>query len=453
MSVLRTVCDVIWCPWLLGLVLLTGLVYSVGSGWFQIFGCRTWLGATVGSLLHPGEKRRSGGLTSVQALATALASTIGTGSIAGVATAIVLGGPGAVLWMWVCAILGMMTACGEKLLAVDSQRPDPTGGFQGGPMFCLRDQLGWRRLAVWFALACLPAGVIGGGVVQSASISSALNAAFGWDPLAVGVVVAVCAGLVMVGGVERIAGASSAMVPVMALLYLGGGGLVLICQAQALPGALALIFRCALDPAAALGGGTGYTVSLALRYGVARGVFTNEAGLGTSAMVHGAARVDHPARQGMWGIFEVFVSTLLVCTMTALVILVGGVYDPAAPEGLTGAPLTAASFAGTLGPVGSGVVAVSLLLFAFSSILGWSYYGGQGLRFLMGSDKLVPVYRGAFLFCVAAGSVWDGELVWLLVDLSSALMAFPNLLALLALSPRALRLLQNWADTKLGAGT
>lgn len=443
MTILAKTADALWNPWLLGLFLFTGLVYSAGSGFFQLFEAKLWLRSTLGSLLR--RRRDAGdGLSPLQALATALASTMGTGSIAGVAVALTLGGPGAIFWMWVSAFLGMMTGCGEKLLAVQYQRPAPGGGLQGGPMFYLRDGAGSPFLAGWFALACLPATLAGGDLVQSSSIALSLEAAFGVDRLLTGLVTALLAGLVMVGGIGRIAGVASALVPAMALLYLGSGTAVLLCRASALPGALRAIFSCALSPAAPLGGGAGWTVASALRYGVARGVFTNEAGLGTSAMAHGAARTDHPARQGMWGIFEVFLSTLVVCTMTALVILVSGVWQPQDPSGLTGAPLTAAAFGSVLGPAGEGIVALSLLLFAFSSILGWSYYGQQSLRYLTGDDRFLPAYRGVFLACTLAGALWEPAGVWQLVDLCNALMALPNLAALLLLAPQSLRTLSRW---------
>lgn len=453
MSLLVQLSQAIWVPWLLGGFLLTGLYLSLCLGFLPLFRPGLWLSATLGSLLRRDSRRIKGGLSPVQALATALASTIGTGSIAGVAAALYLGGPGAIFWMWVSALLGMSTACLEKLLSVRYQRPAPGGGLQGGPMFYLRDGLGCPLLAVWFALACLPGTLAGGNLVQSASISSALHAAFGWNQLAVGLATALLAGLVMVGGVGRIARVSSALVPAMALLYLGSGALVLVLRAQQLPRALALIFSCALSPSAAFGGGSGYALSVALRYGVARGVFTNEAGLGTSAMAHGAARADHPARQGMWGILEVFISTILVCSVTALVILVSGIYDPAAAltqiqagaAAPLGAPMTAAAFSAVLGPPGSAVVAVSLLLFAFSSILGWSYYGQQALRYLSGGERLTLAYRLVFLACIVLGAVADAGWVWQLVDLCNALMALPNLTALILLAPQASALLLDWA--------
>lgn len=442
MTWMQTLSERLWSPWLLGLFLVTGLVYSAGSGFFQFFDASLWLRATFGSLFHRRE-RVNDGLSPVQALATALASTMGTGSIAGVAAALTLGGPGAIFWMWVSALLGMMTGCGEKLLAVRYQVPAPDGGLQGGPMFYLRDGLGAPLLAVLFSLACIPATLAGGDLIQSAAIADSFAAPLGVRRGTVGLCTALLAGLVMVGGVGRIARVSSALVPIMALLYLGSGAAVLLLRASLLPDALRLIFTSALAPKAAVGG---CTASVALRCGVARGVFTNEAGLGTSAMAHGAARVNHPASQGMWGIFEVALSTLLVCTVTALVILVGGLWQPSRESALTGAALTAASFGAVLGPFGEAVVRVSLPLFAFSSILGWSYYGQQALRYLTGDDRLTVPYRLVFLLCVWAGAVWDSDALWHLVDLCNALMALPNLTALLLLAPQALALLRQWKD-------
>ena len=259
-----------------------------------------------------------------------------------------------------------------------------------------------------------------------------------------GLVTALLTGLVMVGGIGRIARVSSALVPVMALLYLGGGGYILIARAHLLPQAMEQIFTCALCPQAALGGGAGWTVQTALRYGVARGVFTNEAGLGTSAMAHGAARVDHPARQGMWGIFEVFLSTLVVCTVTALVILVSDSWIGPIPPVLSGAPLTAAAFGCQLGALGEGIVSLSLLLFAFSSLLGWSYYGQQSLRYLAGDDRFLPHYRAVFLVTVVAGALGESDFIWSLVDLCNACLALPNLAALLLLAPQCKKLLEEW---------
>ncbi len=449
MSCLERLTSALWDPWLLGAFLLTGGYFSLKTGFFQLFGLPTWLKATVGSLLRAPKRGGGRGVTQWEALCTALAATIGTGSIAGVATAIQLGGPGAVFWMWVCALLGMMTGFVEKSLAVRWRRPDGRGGWRGGPMYYLRDGLKCPPLAAWFAAACLASALIGGNLVQSNSIAAAFQASFGCDRLAAGAVTALAAGLVIAGGLGRVARVSSLLVPVMALAYLGSGAAVLIACAPRLPHALRLIVVCALDPRAALGGGTGYTVAAAMRYGVARGVFTNEAGLGTSAIAHAAADVDCPARQGMWGILETGVSTLLICTVTALAILCSGVYDPARPDAAAmGAPLTAAAFSRVLGPAGAAVVAVSLLLFAFSSILGWSCYGEQCLGYLAGGARGRGAFRALFLLFIVLGSVWDPALAWTLVDLCSALLAIPNLAALLLLSRQSLEELKQWDGRK-----
>lgn len=318
-----------------------------------------------------------------------------------------------------------------------------------------------RPLAMMFSLFCVCASIGGGDMVQSNSIATSLEHAFGWDRLAVGCVTAVLTGLVILGGIGRIGRVSEKLVPVMALLFLGGGVLVLARHAVAIPAALTEIFTQALTPKAALGGGMGYGMAAAMRYGVARGVFTNEAGLGSSAMAHAAADVDEPAEEGMWGLFEVFIATLLVCTVTALVILVSGVYAPqtalraiqagTVDSSMVGAALSGAAFATVMGRWGGPFVAVCLLMFAFSSLLGWSYYGERGLEYLTGTSRWTGVYRMAFLVCVILGSVGDVGTVWQLADVCNGMMALPNLAALFLLSPEALRLIQAWTRRQKSA--
>lgn len=306
-------------------------------------------------------------------------------------------------------------------------------------------------MAVFFSLACVLASLAGGAMVQSNSISTSLEAAFALPALPVGLVTAAVAGWVIFGGIGRVGRLSEKLVPVMAGLFLLGGGLCLFVLRARLPAALWAIWRGAFSPGAALGGVEGYGVSQALRYGVARGVFTNEAGLGSSAIAHAANGDTTPTQEGLWGIFEVFVSTLLVCSVTALVILTSGVYDPRAalcaiagghvPAELLGAPLSARAFGVVLGPLGPILVALCLLLFAFTSLLGWSYYGERALSYLWGSQRPVRAFRWLFLLCVILGAVGDVSAVWQLADLFNGLMALPNLTALLLLSPQALALL------------
>lgn len=447
--------DVLWNPWLLGCFLLTGLYCSVKTGFFQLFGLRIWLSATVGSILRPAEKQQSGEISQLQALCTALASTIGTGSIAGVATAIWFGGPGAVFWMWISAILGMMTGFVEKTLAVRTRIRGAGREWMCGPMYYLRDGVGSRVLAGWYAAACLCAALISGNLVQANAIADILHTAFGWEHIVVGAGVSFAVAAVMMGGLKRVAQVSGWLVPVMAVLYLGSGLAVLIPRAGLLPGTIQMIFFCAISPEAVLGGGIGYSVSSAMRYGVARGVFTNEAGLGTSSIAHAAAEVDHPARQGMWGILEVGVSTLMVCTVTALTILTSGVYDPVLgsagvpPVCGIGASLTAAAFSSVLGEGGTLVVMLSLLMFAFSSMIGWSYYGVQCLTYLKGRKTAVFWFRIVFFVVAAAGSVCDVEQAWILVDLCNAMMAIPNLIGILILSGKGLEELRDWERKKV----
>lgn len=456
MALLEQIGNWIWDPWLLGAFLFLGLSFSIRSGWFQLFEFRLWLGTSFGSLLRPRKQGRGRGLTQLQALSTALASTIGTGSIAGVATAIFYGGPGAVFWMWVSAFLGMMTGYAEKTLAVRYRRRSADGVWQGGPMEYMERGLRLRPLALCFSLFCVAASIGGGDMVQANSIATALEHAFGWNRLAVGVVTALLTGMVILGGIGRIGRVSEKLVPVMALLFLAGGGVVLACHADAVPEAFFRIITGAITPKAALGGGIGYGMAAAMRYGVARGVFTNEAGLGSSAMAHAAAEVSEPAEEGMWGIFEVFVATLLICTVSAMVILTSGVYQESVAlaairsgtvsNNMVGSALSAAAFSTVLGRWGGPFVALCLLLFAFSSLLGWSYYGEQGLRYLTGTNRWNPLYRLVFLAFLVLGSVGEVGAIWQVADICNGMMALPNLIALFLLAPEALELLRRWTE-------
>lgn len=452
MAFCKALGDWLWGGPLLAAFLVVGLWYSFGSGFFQIFGLPTWWKTTVGSLFQKRADRGQGrGVTQLQALSTALAATIGTGSIAGVATAIVYGGPGAVFWMWMSALLGMMTGCGEKILAVRHREKGPDGRWQGGPMQYMEKGLHLPGLAKVFALLCVAETLTGGNLAQANSIATALSAAGGVNPVAVGMVLAAVTAVVLIGGIKRIGKLCELLVPAMALLFVGGGLAVIAANWQAVPEAFRQIVGYAFAPRAAAGG---YAMGTALRYGVARGVFTNEAGVGMSAIAHACADVDEPAEQGMWGIFEVFFATMVICTVTALVILTSGVYDPvqmlslveggAVPDGLLGAPLTVAGFATLFGEAGEWIVSVSLILFAFTSLIGSGYYGRRGVETLTGARWAQGLYQLVFPAFIILGAVGDVTEVWQVVDVFSGLLAAVNLPALLLLSPEALYLLRTW---------
>lgn len=417
-SGLERLAELAWGWPTLGLFLVTGLYYSLSTGFFQIFGLSTWWRATVGKLLHPGPE--ASGLTALQTLSTALAATLGTGSIAGVATALAWGGPGAVFWMWVSAVLAMMTGWAEKALSVALRRRRD-GSWEGGPMVWL-ESAGHPWLARLFALCAVAASFGMGNLVQSNSMAQALEAAGGIPPLITGLAAAVITGISLAGGLKGLGRLCAVLVPVMALGYLAGGLWVILAHLPALPGALAEIVQGALSREAVLGGGA----ASALQYGLARGVCTNEAGLGSTPLVHCASSNDDPWQEGMWGIFEVFCATIVVCTITALAILTSG----AASDGQEGALLTAAAFSTVMGRYGSGFLAVCLALFGFSTLLGWSWYGQCGLRYLTGG-RGVTLYRALFLAAVCLGSVLELRPVWLLSDILNALMAWPSLIALL----------------------
>ena len=367
-----------------------------------------------------------------QAMATALGSTVGVGSIAGVASAIALGGPGAVFWMWVSALLGMMTKYGEITLAAVYQRRDREGKPWGGPMAYMQDGLGAGKLAAVYAAAGAAACFAMGSLNQSQEAAGALEALWGVPRALSGLVLAGITLLAARGGIGWVGRLSAVVVPVMALFYLAGGAAVLLADPGAMGRALAVILKSAWGWRAAGGGAGGWTVGNALRYGVARGIFSNEAGLGSAALAHGSARIQSPARQGMWGIGEVFLSTLVICTVTGLTVTASGL---AAGEA-EGGQLAARAFARFLGPWGGVFVSLSVLAFALSTLLGWSCYGQRCVAWLVGeSPRAARRYAAAFALCALAGAVGGSRTVWAAADLLNGLMALPNLAAVALLSP------------------
>ncbi len=376
----------VWGWPMIALLMGTGVLLTALTGVIQVRRLGFALREVLGKITQHGGGQ--GSVRPFQAVATALASTVGVGNIAGVATAIVIGGPGAVFWVWVSGLLGMATKYAEIVVALHYREPDDAGTVRGGAMYTLKKGMGLPWLGAVFALLTALAAFGIGNMVQANSVADALRATFGIETWITGVGLVVLTAVVILGGIKSIARVTEYLVPFMALLYLGGGAIVLALHADRIPAALGLIVSGAFSGTAAVGGFAGSTMMLALRYGVARGLFSNEAGLGSAPMVHAAADTDHPVRQGMYGIFEVFVDTILICTTTGLVIMVTDTWS----SGLTGAALSAKAFeVGLPGTFGSIVVTGGLLLFAFSTLIGWSYYGETGIVYLAGLLASIPL--------------------------------------------------------------
>jgi len=383
------------------------------------------------------DDKGEGEVTAFQAVATALAATVGTGNIAGVATAIALGGPGAVFWMWLAAVMGMTTKFAEVVLAVNYREKTPDGRYVGGPMYFITNGLGknWKWLAVLFALFGTFASFGIGCMVQSNSVALSAESTFGVPVMVTGIVLAILTGAVIIGGIKRIGAFTEKLVPFMAAIYIVGGLWLIIANASKLPLAFSLIFTNAFTGTAAVGGFSGTVMMQAIRYGVARGIFSNEAGLGSAPIAHAAATTDHPVRQGLWGVFEVFMDTIVICSITALSIMVTGVWE----SGESGGVLSAMAFDTGLPGVGRYIVSVGLILFAYSTILGWEYYGERCLEYLFGT-KPIMAYRIIWVVAVVVGAVGGLTFMWDLADTLNALMAFPNLVAVLMLSPVVFKL-------------
>lgn len=457
----------VWGPPMLILIVGVGIFLTFRLKLMQIFKAPLWIKNTFGKVFHKHEAAE-GAVTPFQAISTALASTVGTGNIIGVATAIASGGPGAIFWMWVSAFFGMMTKYSEVVLAIHFRKRNENNEWVGGPMYYICDGLGknFKWLAVLFAVFGSLAAFGIGNMTQVHSIANSLDTLavnFGFlDPLSldsasthiffkmsIGLLIALAVGLTVIGGVKRISRVVEKVVPFMCVCYVIGGIVTLIINSAALPNAFSLIFRYAFDFKAAAGGAAGYFVLQAMRYGVARGVFSNEAGLGSAPIAHAAAHVKHPVQQGVWGIMEVFTDTLVVCTFTALVILTSGVIDFSAGHAqISGAPLSIAAFSTAFGAkFGSLFIALAIVFFAFSTILGWSLYGVRCFEFLF-KGKGMSEYKMVFILCTVAASVLELNTVWDISDTFNGLMAIPNLIALIALSGIVVKLTKEYLNDK-----
>lgn len=448
---LTAVNELVWGPAGVGLLAAAGLWLTFRTGWFQLVHLKLWLGKTLGAILarQPELAREGeGSISPLQSLCTALGATIGTGSIVGVAVALISGGPGAIFWMWVMAFFGMMTSYAENLLGL-RYRQQQDGVWHGGPMYYLTLGLGARPgcktlgriLAGLFALLCVLASFGIGNLSQANAIAASLETVFHLPPLVTGMVLAGVTGLILWRGMRGVAAAAEKLVPFMAVFYLLGALAVIITHAAALPAALGAILKGAFGLQAAGGGVIGYGAAAAVRWGFMRGSFSSEAGLGSSAIASGSASTREPVQQGMWGIFQVFVSTFLVCTMTALAILTSGLVDLRTGQMRTLSPapdLAGEAFSSTFGPLGPAFIAGAVLLFAWSSMLGWSQYGAECWSYLFGPGS-VFAYRLAFLALIAAGANVEFTSAWSLSDTFNGLMMLPNLVGLMGLSGEVAR--------------
>jgi len=426
-SLLNMLSSFIWGPIMLALLLGVGVYLTLGlklMPWRKIgYGFK---------LLFSGHADKNHGeISPFQALMTALSATIGTGNIAGVATAIFLGGPGAIFWMWVTALFGMATKYGEAVLAVKYREVDTHGKYVGGPMYYIKNGMGnnWKWLGFLFALFGTIAAFGIGNMVQSNSVADALNSNFNINPLHTGIVLSILVALVVLGGIKRIGVVAGKLVPIMAIAYIAGSLIIIFSNFGEIGNAFNLIFSSAFSGTAATGGFAGAAVWAAIRFGVARGVFSNEAGLGSAPIAHAAAQTNDPVRQGMIGMLGTFIDTIIVCTMTALVIILTGTWS----SGETGASLSTLAYGEGFNG-GNYIVTFGLVIFAFTTLIGWSYYGERCAEYIFGGNIIIP-YRMLWVAATLAGTMFKLSFVWLLADVMNGFMAIPNLIALAVLSP------------------
>ncbi|MCK5640333.1 MAG: sodium:alanine symporter family protein [Gammaproteobacteria bacterium] len=427
-NILNDASSFIWGPVMLVLLLGAGVYLTIGLK------AMPWrkLGAGFKLMWRGRHAEGEGDITPFQALMTALAATIGTGNIAGVATAIFLGGPGAVFWMWITALVGMATKYAEAVLAVRYREVDSRGKHVGGPMYYIKNGLGerWHWLGFLFALFGMIAAFGIGNMVQANSVADAVQSTFEIPTWVTGLVITTLTAAVILGGIHRIGVVASRLVPFMAIIYVLAALFIIITHLDQVPAALGTIVSDAFTGTAAAGGFAGAAVWAAIRFGVARGIFSNEAGLGSAPIAHAAAATNNPVEQGMIGMLGTFIDTIIICTMTALVIIITGVWT----SGDNGAALSALAFSTALPGIGSHIVTFGIMVFAFTTVLGWSYYGERCAEFIFGVRAIMP-YRILWLVAIPLGAMGKLTLVWLMADVLNGLMAIPNLIALIALSP------------------
>ncbi|MDO5336291.1 MAG: alanine/glycine:cation symporter family protein [Eubacteriales bacterium] len=454
----------VWGVPMLILLVGTGILMTVLTKVFQISHIGYWMKHTLGSIFtdkhitkHTDQEDQS--ISQFQSLCTALAATIGTGNIVGVSSALLFGGPGAIFWMWIVAFFGMMTNYSENVLGIYYRRKNAKGEWSGGAMYYLRDGLGSKAgmkqvgaiLAVLFSVFCLLASFGIGNMSQINSIAGNMKAAFHVPPVVTGVVLMIVAALVILGGIKRIASVTEKLVPFMAIIYIVGALVVCIANIGEFGHVFSAIFKGAFAMKAVGGGIVGSGIKLALTWGMKRGVFSNEAGLGSSVMVHSSSNVKEPVRQGMWGIFEVFADTIVVCTLTAFTVLSSGLVDldtGVVISSAEGSALVGEAFATVFGSAGPAFIAIAILLFAFSTVLGWSHYGTKAFEYLFGSSATI-IYRVIFIVFILCGATMSLDLAWDLSDTFNGLMAIPNLIGVISLSPVVCKITQNYVARKI----
>ena len=456
---------VVWGVPALALLAFVGILMTVLTKVFQVSHFGHWMKKTIGAVFRDKQvtsHTKDKSISQFQSLCTALAATVGTGNIVGVSGAILSGGPGAVFWMWVMAFLGMMTNYSENVLGIYYRRKNSKGEWSGGAMYYLRDGLGAKKgcgvlgkvLATLFSAFCLIAAFGIGNMTQVNAISENLQTVFSIPTWVTGAVVMILVGLVVVGGLKRIAAVTEKIVPFMVILYMIGTITIFFLHIDQIGAVFASIFRSAFGLRAATGGVVGYGIKLAIEWGMKRGVFSNEAGLGSSVMVHSNSNVKEPVKQGMWGIFEVFADTIVVCTLTAFAILSSGIINlqtgvlTDAFAGLKKTELVATVFEQKFGVAGSSFIAISIALFAFSTILGWSHYGTKACEYLLG-EKRTFGYRILFVLLVFGGAVMGNNLAWDLADTFNGLMMIPNLIGVIVLSGTVAKITKNYVDRHL----
>lgn len=439
---------IVWGPALLLLLIGTGIYLTIGLGFMPL----RKLGYGFRMLWSGRRGEGAGDISPFNALMTALAATVGTGNIAGVAGAIAIGGPGAIFWMWITALVGMGTKYGEAVLAVRYREVDSRGRQQGGPMYYIKNGLGdsWRWLAFIFALLGAIAAFGIGNMAQANSVADAMAALSEssnaqnilYIKIGVGITLAILTALVLLGGIRRLGTVAGRLVPFMAIAYIFGALAIIFMNISAVPDAFGAIFRGAFTDTAATGGFIGATIMLAMQKGVERGLFSNEAGMGTAPIAHAAAQTNDPVRQGVIGMLGTFIDTIIICTMTALVILLGTGWteiDPATGQTLTSAALTSHAFAQGLPMIGVFIVSIGLALFAYTTLLGWSYYGERCAEYLLGVKAIIP-YRVLWIAAIPLGAIVELRPLWDTTGVLNGLMAIPNLIALLLLSPVIFRM-------------